>query len=219
MILCCAFLMISLITTPRSVARTQATGFLDCTVSHQGATYKYQVLVPENWSPKQKWPLILFLHGYGERCDDGLLQTDAGLAHAIRQNRSRFPPLVVLPQCSMGRWWTQPGMEDLALAAHVAASKEFKGDPKRAYLTGLSMGGYATWELASPHPRKFAVVVPICGGIVPPQSILKDFPELAKDAYPDDPNSYAEVARKIGRTPVWIFHGGADDAVPVENSR
>ena len=110
-------------------------------------------------------------------------------------------------------------MEEMALATLSAASKEFRGDPKHEYLTGLSMGGYGTWDIASRFPGRFAAIVPICGGIVASPDLLKEFPDLANSGYPDDPKSYTEVARKIGKTPVWIFHGDADDTVSVEYSR
>ena len=202
-----------------SAARTPQTGFLDRTLSLHGTTYRYQVYLPDNWNPNQKWPIILSLHGYGERGSDGLLQTDLGLPHAIRLDRSHFPAVVVMPQCLMDHWWTQPQMEEMALATLAAATKEFRGHPKRTYLTGLSMGGYATWDIASRYPGKFAAIVPVCGGVILTADLLQRFPDLAKDAYPDEPDSYAAVAKKIGTTPVWIFHGDADERVSVDNSR
>jgi predicted peptidase len=180
-----SFLLISLAVPSRSTAGTRETGFLDRTLSVYGTTYKYQVFLPKDWTPKRKWPIVLFLHGYGERGSDGLLQTDVGLPDAIRLDRSRFPAIVVAPQCRTDSWWTQTKMEEMALAALAATTKEFRGDPKRTYLTGLSMGGYATWDLASRYSGKFAAVVPICGGIVLPMGFLKGFPDLAKDAYRD----------------------------------
>jgi predicted peptidase len=213
------FCAIFLGVVPRSTAHSKETGFLDRTLSLHGISYKYQVFVPENWSPKQKWPIILFLHGAGERGDDGLLQTVAGLPHAIRIDRSRFPTVVVMPQCLRESWWPAPQMEEVALAALNAATVEFKGDPKRTYLTGLSMGGYGSWDIASRYPGKFAAVVVVCGGISPPDRLVKLHPELAKTGYPDDPKSYTEVANKIGKTPVWIFHGADDPTVPPDCSR
>jgi predicted peptidase len=212
----CSLLAFSLAGASRSTARTQ-TGFLDRTISVKGTTYKYAVFVPDDWSPSQKWPIILFLHGAGERGSDGLLQTDVGLPHAIRLDRSRFKTVVVIPQCLKDGWWPTPPMEEMALAALAAATKEFKGDPKRTYLTGLSMGGYGSWDIAAKYPGRFAAVVPICGGIVIPAHLKQMRPDLA--VYADDPKSYEEVAKKIGKTPVWIFHGGADDTVPPEGSR
>jgi len=218
-LLCLLALAVSLASPSAALASKHDTGFIDRSLLMSGTTYKYQVFLPENWTPKQKWPIILFLHGYGERGSDGLLQTDVGLPHAIRHDRSRFPAIVVIPQCLMGHWWTQHEMEEMALAMLAHATKDFKGDPKHTYLTGLSMGGFGTWDIASRYPGKFAAAVPICGGIILSGNLLKDFPDLAKDAYPDDPKSYAQVAQKIGKTPIWIFHGAADEVVPVENSR
>ncbi|MGB7845157.1 MAG: alpha/beta hydrolase-fold protein [Candidatus Acidiferrum sp.] len=203
----------------RATGRPQETGFLDRTVSLHGTSYKYQVFLPDNWSRKQKWPITLFLHGAGERGSDGLLQTEVGLPRAIRENRSRFPTVVVIPQCLTDQWWTTPEMEEMALAALAATTKEFNGDTKRTYLTGLSMGGFGSWDLAARYPGKFAAVMPICGGIVLPEHLRQMHPDMAKNGYANDPKSYGEVAKKIGKTPVWIFHGGADDTVPVDGSR
>jgi predicted peptidase len=200
-------------------AKKRETGFLDRTVTVSGTVYKYQVFVPDNWSPRQKWPIILFLHGAGERGEDGLIQTEVGIATAIRRERSRFPALVVMPQCRKDRWWTQSPMDDLAMAALGAATKEFHGDLARSYLTGLSMGGYGTWHLASKYPGRFAALVPICGGITLPEGLRRQFPELAKDSLPDDPKSFTAIAQEIGQTPVWIFHGGDDPVVSVTESR
>src|SRR5271157_129899 len=195
-----------------TIARKHETGFLDRTLSVRGVTYKYQVFVPDNWSPNQKWPIILFLHGAGERGTDGIIQTQVGIATAIRNDRSRIPAIVVMPQCLKEQSWNKPDMEEVALAALAAATKEFKGDPKRTYLTGLSMGGYGTWALAAAYPNKFAAVVPICGGILLPDDARK---QADTDRIP-----YLEAAKKIGtKLPIWVFHGDADPAVPVSESR
>ena len=200
-------------------ARKKETGFLDRAVTVAGSSHKYQVFVPENWSPKQKWPIILFLHGAGERGEDGLMQTEVGIATAIRRDRNRFPAIVVIPQCAKDQWWTQSPMDDVAIATLNAATKEFHGDATRTYLTGLSMGGYGTWYLASKYPGRFAALAPICGGITLPEHFRKQHPELTSGMLPDDPKTFAAVAEKTGQTPVWIFHGGDDPVVSVTESR
>ena len=200
-------------------ARNHDTGFLDRSIVLQGTAYKYQVFVPETWTPHQKWPIILFLHGAGERGNDGMQQTDIGIGSEIRSDRARIPAIVVMPQCRKNLWWSQPPMDDLAMATLDAASKEFHDDPDRTYVTGLSMGGYGTWHLAEKYPHKFAALVVICGGIRPPAATLKAHPELAKWFPVDEPKSYSDAAAKIGKIPVWIFHGADDDIVPVTESR
>jgi predicted peptidase len=208
--------LLLLATALPALARVQ-TGFLDRTVSVSGTNYRYQVFVPADFSKNRSWPVVLFLHGSGERGNDGLIQTDVGIGHAIRLKNSRFPFVVVMPQCRENKIWGEPDMQAQALGALDASIKEFHGDRNRVYLTGLSMGGFGTWEIAATHPGRFAALVPICSGVRP----LKDWPQLhialASDATISDP--YAEIARRIGNTPVWIFHGDADDTVPVTEAR
>jgi len=198
-----------------SAARTSETGFLDRTVTVNQVIYRYQVYVPNNWTKNEKWPVILFLHGAGERGDDGLVQTEVGIGTAIRRYSARFPAVIVFPQCRKTRWWPEEEMEAQAMAALTQSVKEFNGDLQRVYLTGISMGGYGTWSLASKNPGKFAAIAPVCGGIRPPA--LRAVP--AATPVPEGKDPYRTAAEKIGQTPVWIFHGSADPAVPTDESR
>ena len=194
-----------------AAAQRQETGFLDRTVMLDGATYRYQVYVPADYSAGKKWPVVLFLHGAGERGDDGLAQTNVGIGTAIRAHADRYHAIIVMPQCRKAVFW-QGVMETQALAALDQSMKEFHGDPDRVYLTGLSMGGYGSWSLLSRYPGKFAAAVVICGGIVPPPPL-----PAPADLGPDP---YAGAAKKIGAAvPLWVFHGGADPVVPVTESR
>lgn len=214
-----AILLLSVPVSLPAHARKQETGFLDRTATIQAVQYKYQVFVPDDWTPHQKWPVILALHGAGERGDDGVLQTDVGIGTAIRSNRSGIEAIVVMPQCPKNLWWMLPPMDDLAMTALAEASREFHGDSRRTYLTGLSMGGYGAWHLAEKHPGMFAALVVICGGIRPPAAAQKANPGLAGLTPPDSPKSYVDAAARVGKIPVWIFHGADDEIVPVSESR
>lgn len=192
-------------------ARKPETGFLNRMVQVGGVAYRYQVYLPNEWNKHQRWPVILFLHGIGERGDDGIRGTQIGIAGAIRQNPERFPFIVVFPQCRAETYWFDSKMQRQALKALDESIKEFHGDKRRVYLTGLSMGGYGVWDVARKNPGKFAAVAPVCGGIA------RAFDQLA--SLPKSANMYDEVAKQIGRTPVWVFHGEVDPAVPVVESR
>jgi len=198
-----------------SAIRLPQTGFLSRTVTVNGTTYRYQVYVPADFTPKKKWPVILFLHGAGERGDDGSVHTQVGIGAAIRQHPERFPCVVVMPQCRRNQVWFGE-MEQQALQALAQTMKEFNGDPQRVYLTGLSMGGYGTYYLAARHPGKFAAIAPICGGAVPPPTF--PFPPDAATQVPAK-QPYATIAKRLGKIPVWIFHGDADHVIPVTESR
>ncbi len=211
-----AFLILFLSASAFAQGRKHETGFLDRAVTLEGTVYRYQVYVPNDWNAGKRWPVILFLHGAGERGDDGLIQTEVGIGTVIRRHKERVPAIVVLPQCAKDSWWPEPEMQAQALKALDQSIKEFNGDPQRVYLTGLSMGGYGTWALVASHPDKFAALAPICGGLRPPPSASANEPR-PEPVGTGDP--YAIMAQKVGKTPVWVFHGGADPVVPVSESQ
>jgi predicted peptidase len=199
-----------------TAAGGNATGFLDRTLTQDGHTHRYQVYVPADFAPDRAWPVILFLHGSGERGDDGLRQTQVGLPSAIRWSRERFAAIVVMPQLPGGCTWTGD-MAAMAMATLETAVAEFHGDEDRLYLTGLSLGGYGTWLLAAEHPGKFAAIAPVCGGIVPPPGGVSSVTQLPSTVGAADP--YAAAAALIGKTPTWIFHGADDPVIPPSESR
>ena len=190
-------------------AQSRQTGFLDRTVRVDGQEHRFQVYVPRNHRPSARTPVILALHGAGERGVDGLLQTEVGLGSALRRHADRYPAIVVFPQAAPDTAW-QAQSAKVALAALDQAMREFRGDPDRVYLMGLSLGGNGSWYLAYRHPERFAAMVVVCGFV----QALRGYPAFAPG---DDP--YAAVAQRIARIPVWIAHGDADVVVPVEESR
>ncbi len=172
--------------------------------------------VPPHWTPKKKWPVILFLNGTGERGGDGVAETTSGFGPALKAHPGRFPAVVVFPQCPAGFWWTTPGMTGLAMAALEQEMREFNGDPRRIYLTGISMGGYGVWRMAAEHPGVFAALTPISGAIHSPASIPEIPPAI--DLVPgQDP--FAVLADDIGNTPTWVFHDSDDPLVSVADDR
>lgn len=190
--------------------RGQETGFLDRTIVVSGIPHRYVVYLPENWSKDEKWPVILFLHGSGERGSEGLDETQIGLPAAIRLHPERWPFVVVMPQVPFSHHhWTDPDMMAQAMAALHAEIKEFHGDTNRVYLTGLSLGGYGTWEIARDNPHVFAAIAPVCGGI---------FWSYRPSRWSEKETLPAEYARALRREPAWIFHGADDPVVSPEQS-
>lgn len=180
---------------------TNERGFLDRTFIDESGAHKYVVFVPHAYDPSKTWPTILFLHGAGQRGDDGKKQATVGLGRAIRKDEKSFGFLVVFPQCenmsnNVGGHW-RPDKPDgkRALGMLAELEKNYRVDPDRVYLTGLSMGGFGVWSHASTDPRRWAAIVPICGG------------------------GRTEWASALAPIPCWCFHGGADRTVPVQLSR
>ncbi|HVA66473.1 MAG TPA: hypothetical protein VNK24_06065 [Elusimicrobiota bacterium] len=194
----------------------QETGFLPRSLSFRGAVRRYEVYVPADWTPDKKWPVILFLNGTGERGSDGVAETTSGFGPALKAHPERFPAVVVFPQCPGGDWWTSPGMTGLAMKALKKEIKEFRGDKRRIYLTGISMGGYGVWRMAADHPGFFAALTPISGAIHSPASI-PEIPPAIDFLSGQDP--FAVLAEKIGATPVWVFHDADDPLVSVADDR
>ena len=186
----------------------QETGFLNRTLDLRGIAYHFQVYLPEDFrrDDHRQWPIILFLHGRGERGAEGMWQTQIGLPSSVRDHPERWPFIIVMPQCPQMHYWTEPDMMTMAMSALNQEILEFHADTSRTYLTGLSLGGYGAWELARTYPKRWAAVAIAAGGI---------FWSYAPDRWHEAATLPAEYARAVGHTPFWLFHGSDDPVVPV----
>ncbi len=198
-------------------SRRAGTGrFVSREVAVDGMAHRYQVFVPAKSTDAAHPPVILFLHGAGERGSDNRTQLRAGLGPYLQAHAADFPAIVVLPQVPPGEAWLGDNVR-VALAALDAATREFGGDASRTYLTGMSMGGYGTWETALRQPQRFAALVPICGALKPPPS--SQFANLRVTEVADLPDRHAALAARLANKPIWIFHGALDDVVPPDDDR
>jgi dienelactone hydrolase len=189
----------------------QETGFLNRRIEFHGVTYRFQVYLPEEWrrDDRKQWPIILFLHGRGERGTEGMWQTQIGLPQAVRDHPDRWPFIIVMPQCPIPAYWTDAEMQALAMATLDQEAAEFHADPDRTYLVGLSLGGYGAWELARNYPDRWAAIVIAASGI---------FWSYAPERWQEVSTLPAEYARAVGHTPLWLFHGADDPLVPPRES-
>jgi predicted peptidase len=189
--------------------------FDELTYTYTGGPYKdepfkYRLLKPDPIEPGQKYPLVLFLHGAGERGTDNKAQLEyLPELMAKPEHRRKYPCFLLAPQCPPRESWaglrgrdlkpmaqgepTDPMKAAIGMLEHV--EKSYPVDARRIYLTGLSMGGYGSWDLAMRMPEKFAAVAPICGG------------------------GDEKQAEKLVKLPIWAFHGAEDSVVPVARSR
>jgi len=160
---------------------------------------KYLLYLPKDYhkKPETKWPIILFLHGIGERGSNLELVKKHGIPKIV-EKKEGFPFIAISPQCPLISTWQT--MVDELHALLLDAVQRYNIDETRIYLTGLSMGGYGAWHLATAYPDLFAAVVPICGGMVHDDGV-------------------EEALKVLKDTPIWIFHGAKDNAVPVKNSK
>jgi predicted peptidase len=198
-----ALLVFSLITV-----QAQTTDLFDKLVfEREGRSLPYRLLKPVNPQALERFPLIIFLHGSGERGADN----EAQIKHIKNlfldpHTRGKYPTYVLAPQCPKNELWAEHNKDGsvksqptkpmrLVIDLIEQISKDYPIDPSRIYVTGVSMGGYGTWDLLARYPEKFAAGVPVCGG------------------------GDERTASKLKAIPIWAFHGAMDDVVPARQSR
>ncbi len=178
----------------------------------KGEKLHYRLMTPQGYDSKgtEKYPLVLFLHGAGERGEDNTKQLIHGTKEFAKpENRSKYPAFVLAPQCPDGKRWVEV---DWTLDAHTQLpedsdtvklllqlisrlQQEYRIDQQRQYVTGLSMGGYGAWDLITRHPDLWAAAAPVCAG------------------------GDEATAAKAAKIPVWAFHGDKDTVVKPQRSR
>lgn len=177
-----------------------------------GKVLPYRLLKPKDLDEEEKYPLVMLLHGIGERGDDNKAQLKWGaMEFASDENREKYPCFVAVPQCPLSDFWAS-ALRDLSKDFNMseeptqalkmtlelvgALQEEFPNiDPDRLYITGLSMGGFGTWDAIQRKPDLFAAAVPICGG-----------GDVSK-------------ADRLTKLPIWVFHGAEDLLVNPKWSR
>jgi len=154
----------------------------------------YLLYLPADYdkNSKKQRPLIMFLHGAGERGNNVAVVKKHGPPKMIAQGKS-FDFIIVSPQCPNNIWW--PERTELLISLLDEIEKKYNVDTDRVYLTGLSMGGFGSWSLAIAYPNRFAAIAPICGGA----------------------ERYG--AYRLKKVPVWAFHGAKDPTVPLIRSQ
>ncbi len=179
--------------------------------AEDGYTMPYRLYIPDNYDCGEKYPLVFFLHGAGERGDDNEKQLNIGIRHIFWEGSPAYNAIIVAPQCPEDKRWVDIDWElGVFNRKQVAETRELKTafailhdvmelcnvDRDRVYVTGISMGGYGTFDAIARHGSLFAAAVTVCGGC--------------------DPDT---DARANCRIPMWMFHGSADTTVPPVGSR
>lgn len=182
----------------------------DVFCSSSGVNLPYREYVSKNVGNGNKAALVFFLHGAGERGNDNRAQIRLGVGSIIDYaERNGIPLILIAPQCSAGKKWVDTDwgvrehdfsekpseMMGAATELLLGKIKSLPVDSNRIYVTGLSMGGYGTWDMAMRRPDMFAAAIPVCGG------------------------ADTAEAKRLAGLPLWVFHGGADNVVPVDCSR
>ncbi|MEX2213528.1 MAG: PHB depolymerase family esterase [Phycisphaeraceae bacterium] len=177
--------------TPNASADQTAKTF-NSTVNGKEATLGYLLYLPNDYEAKKdaKVPLLLFLHGSGERGDNIEVLKKHGPPMLVDKGKD-MPFIIVSPQCPKDQRWDS----DVLKALIEDVSKSHRVDTDRLYCTGLSMGGFGTWALCTKYPQLFAAAVPICGGGNP------------------------QTVKAMKGVPTWVFHGDKDTAVKLEQSQ
>lgn len=155
----------------------------------------YYVFLPENYDANKKYPLVLFLHGAGERGDGSKKKLPLVCVNALpkyAEEGEEYPFILLCPQCPENIVWNNIVLTLKALVDKIAA--QYSADPDRIVCTGLSMGGFGTWEMGVTYPDFFAAIAPVCGG------------------------GFSWRAALLKDMPVWAFHGDADNVVPISYS-
>jgi len=177
-----------------------------------GHQLSYLIQVPSGQPPSEGWPLLLFLHGYGECGTDIDLVKVHGPPKRCHQIKALQQCIIVSPQCPKNSWWRVAPLK--ALLDEVIAQRS-DINPKRIYVTGLSMGGYGTWSLLSQYPDYFTAALPICGGGNPLG--LADLPSIDGNGIK---NEFRPAGLKQAKgIPIWTFHGTDDPTVPISETQ
>ncbi len=178
------FLLLTLIQLPAAAQSNQK--------AKRSVSYNYLLYVPEAYhTSKAAYPLVIYLHGGSHRGNDLSKLKQYGPPHSIEQGQ-QFDCLIVSPQCPEGRTWSTENWFD---SLYAKLRTTYRIDPKRIYLTGVSMGGYGSWQTAVERPNTFAAIAPLCGGC-------------------DDSTQIC----RIRNVPVWTQHGTADDVIPIDET-